>query len=55
VNISKALPGTNANEDGTITNHGIVNPDYTQNVLHLWWAASMLRQCAGARPRRPSS
>ena len=43
VNISKALPGTNANEDGTITNHGIVNPDYTQNVLHLWWAASMLR------------
>jgi hypothetical protein len=44
VNISQALPGTNANEDGTITNHGIVNPDYTQNVLHLWWGASMLRQ-----------
>jgi hypothetical protein len=43
VNISKNLPGTNANEDGTITNHGIVNPDYIQNVLHLWWAASMLR------------
>ncbi len=43
VNISKNLPGTNANEDGTITNHGIINPDYIQNVLHLWWAASMLR------------
>ena len=43
VNISKELPGTNANEDGTITNHGIINPDYIQNVLHLWWAASMLR------------
>lgn len=37
------LPGTNANEDGTVTNHGKVNPDYTQNVQHLWWAASMLR------------
>lgn len=37
------LPGTNANEDGTVTNHGIVNPDYTQNVQHVWWAASMLR------------
>ena len=43
VNISKALPGTNANEDGTITNHGKVNPDYTQNVEHLWQAASLLR------------
>ncbi len=37
------LPGTNANEDGTVTNHGIVNPDYTQNVQHLWWAATILR------------
>lgn len=43
VRIGKELPGTNANEDGTVTNHGIVNPDYTQNVQHLWWAASMLR------------
>ena len=42
------LPGTNANEDGTVTNHGIVNPDYTQNVEHLWWAASLLR--AGGVP-----
>ncbi|MFM8353082.1 MAG: hypothetical protein ACKN9D_18695, partial [Actinomycetales bacterium] len=52
VNISRSLPGTNANEDGTITNHGIVNPDYTQNVLHLWWAASMLRS---ARVRVPEA
>lgn len=37
------LPGTNANEDGTVINHGIVNPDYVQNVEHLWWAASLLR------------
>ena len=37
------LPGTNANEDGTVTNHGKVNPDYVQNVQHLWWAASLLR------------
>lgn len=43
INISKELPGTNANEDGTITNHNIVNPDYQQNVQNLWWAASMLR------------
>jgi hypothetical protein len=43
VRIDIRLPGTNANEDGTVTNHGIVNPDYTQNVAHLWWAASMLR------------
>ena len=43
VAIGRALAGTNANEDGTVTNHGIVNPDYTQNVEHLWWAASMLR------------
>lgn len=42
------LPGTNANEDGTVTNHGIVNPDYTQNVEHLWWAATLLR--AGGVP-----
>jgi len=43
VTLGKSLPGTNANEDGTVTNHGIVNPDYTQNVQHLWWAASLLR------------
>lgn len=48
VKIGKELPGTNANEDGTVTNHGIVNPDYTQNVQHLWWAASMLR--SGRQP-----
>ncbi len=42
------LPGTNANEDGTVTNHGIVNPDYIQNVQHLWWAASLLR--SGGQP-----
>ena len=46
VNISKNLPGTNANEDGTITNHGIINPDYIQNVMHLWWSASMLRNAS---------
>lgn len=43
VRLDIRLPGTNANEDGTVTNHGIVNPDYTQNVEHLWWAATMLR------------
>lgn len=43
VNISQKLPGTNANEDGTITNHGIINPDYIQNVVHPWWGASLLR------------
>ncbi|MDO9485242.1 MAG: hypothetical protein Q7K25_04180 [Actinomycetota bacterium] len=43
INISQALPGTNANEDGTITNHNIINPDYQQNVQNLWWSASMLR------------
>jgi hypothetical protein len=43
INIALRLPGTNANEDGTVTNHGIVNPDYTQNVQHLWWAATLLR------------
>ena len=48
VRIDIRLPGTNANEDGTVTNHGIVNPDYTQNVQHLWWAASLLR--AGGVP-----
>lgn len=47
ISVSVRLPGTNANEDGTITNHGIVNPDYTQNVQHLWWAATLLR--AGQR------
>ena len=50
VNLGQSLPGTNANEDGTITNHGIVNPDYTQNILHLWWGASMLRQADQAAP-----
>jgi hypothetical protein len=48
VRIDIRLPGTNANEDGTVTNHGIVNPDYTQNVEHLWWAASLLR--SGQQP-----
>jgi hypothetical protein len=43
VNVALRLPGTNANENGTVTNHGIVNPDYTQNVQHLWWAATILR------------
>lgn len=45
-----SLPGTNANEDGTVTNHGKVNPDYTQNVSHLWWAASMMRQGGASVP-----
>ena len=44
------LPGTNANEDGTVTNHDKVNPDYTQNVSHLWWAASMMRQAGASVP-----
>ncbi len=48
VRLDIRLPGTNANEDGTVTNHGIVNPDYIQNVEHLWWAASLLR--AADRP-----
>jgi hypothetical protein len=48
VRLDIRLPGTNANEDGTVTNHGIVNPDYTQNVEHLWWAATLLR--AGGVP-----
>jgi hypothetical protein len=48
VQLDVRLPGTNANEDGTVTNHGIVNPDYIQNVEHLWWAASLLR--AADRP-----
>ena len=43
VKVASRLPGTNANEDGTVTNHGIMNPDYTQNVQHLWWAATLLR------------
>ena len=43
VRVDIRIPGTNANEDGTVTNHGIVNPDYTQNVEHLWWAATILR------------
>ena len=50
VRLDIRLPGTNANEDGTVTNHGIVNPDYTQNVEHLWWAASMLRSGRRAVP-----
>ncbi len=48
VRVDIRLPGTNANEDGTVTNHGIVNPDYVQNVQHLWWAASLLR--SGGQP-----
>lgn len=48
VRLDIRLPGTNANEDGTVTNHGIVNPDYIQNVQHLWWAASLLR--SGGQP-----
>lgn len=48
IRVDIRLPGTNANEDGTVTNHGIVNPDYVQNVSHLWWAATLLR--AGRQP-----
>ena len=50
VRLDIRLPGTNANEDGTVTNHGIVNPDYIQNVQHLWWAASLLRAGGVAVP-----
>ncbi len=50
ISVSIRLPGTNANEDGTVTNHGIVNPDYTQNVQHLWWAATLLRAGRQAVP-----
>ncbi len=48
--LRNSLPGTNANEDGTITNHGKVNPDYTQNVQHLWWAASLIRNAKQSVP-----
>jgi len=41
--VAAELGGTNANEDGSITNHGMVNPDYAQNVQHLWWAVTLLR------------
>jgi hypothetical protein len=50
VSIGVRLPGTNANEDGTVTNHGMVNPDYTQNVQHLWWAATTLRAAKQSVP-----
>ena len=50
VNVNLRLPGTNANEDGTVTNHGIVNPDYTQNVQHLWWATTTLRSANQPAP-----
>lgn len=50
VNISRSLPGTNAQEDGTIVNHGIINPDYIQNVVHPWWGASLLRVGRVAAP-----
>lgn len=50
INVNLRLPGTNANEDGTVTNHGKVNPDYTQNVQHLWWAATVLRAAGQAVP-----
>lgn len=50
VAVNERLPGTNANENGTVTNHGIVNPDYTQNVQHLWWAATMLRAARDSVP-----
>ena len=44
INVSAALGGSNANEDFTVTNHGLsVTPDYIQNVSELWWAASILR------------
>ena len=33
------LTGTNALEDGTVINHGRVEPDYMGNIQHLWWAA----------------
>lgn len=33
------LIGTNALDDGTVINHGRVEPDYMGNIQHLWWAA----------------
>jgi hypothetical protein len=50
VRLDVRLPGTNANEDGSVTNHGILNPDYIQNVQHLWWAATLLRAGGVAVP-----
>ena len=50
INISQALPGTKANEDGTITNHNIITPDYQQNVQNLWWSASLMRVAGESVP-----
>lgn len=50
VSVSTRLPGTNANENGTVTNHGIENPDYIQNVQHLWWGATLLRAARSSVP-----
>ena len=33
------LTGTNALDDGTVVNHGRIEPDYMGNIQHLWWAA----------------
>lgn len=50
INVSEALGGTNANDDGTVVNHDKLNPDYIQNVENLWWAVSILRSAGQSVP-----
>lgn len=37
------LRGTNANDDGTVVNHQVLNPDYLAAISQLWGAAAILR------------
>lgn len=37
------LPGWNVNDDGTVVNHGSVDPDYMAAAQHMWWSAQFAR------------
>lgn len=43
-----AMPGTNVNGDGTVVNHGSVDPDYMAAAQHLWWSAVFSRLAGSA-------
>jgi hypothetical protein len=47
---STFLRGTNANDDGTVINHGRLNPDYMAAVAQNWTSALTLRAGRSAVP-----
>jgi len=49
VHVGSTFDGWNVNQNGTITNHGIIHPDYMCSMAELAWSAGVLLAHNGER------